>query len=85
MYERFIESDSSGKAMIAGTHITVADVLRQFAVCGTVDSLLTVYPELTRASVQAALEFAAEKIRLLTLVPSSRPEEQTILLPEKIG
>jgi uncharacterized protein (DUF433 family) len=60
MHEHCITSDPGGRPVIAGTHITVEEVLKELAACGEVDRILTAHPELDRNAVQAALEFAAE-------------------------
>jgi uncharacterized protein (DUF433 family) len=73
MTERFIESDPGGRPVIAGTHVTVAEVLKELAAWGEVDRILTAHPELDRDAVQAALKFAAEK--LPTLPPSRGAEK----------
>ena len=52
----------SGKPCVAGTRISVQHILRELATGGTIDELIEDYPALTRASIQAALEFAAEAI-----------------------
>jgi uncharacterized protein (DUF433 family) len=65
MHDRFITSDPGGKPVIAGTHVTVAEVLKELAAWGEVDRILTAHPELDRDAVQAALEFAAEKLPVL--------------------
>jgi len=48
--------------VIAGTHVTVEKVLKELAAWGEVDRILTAHPELDREAVQAALEYAAEKM-----------------------
>src|SRR5437870_6369176 len=62
MHDHLIISDPGGKPVIAGTHITVETVLRELAASEAVDAILTTHPELDRDAVQAALEFAAEKM-----------------------
>jgi uncharacterized protein (DUF433 family) len=62
MTERLIASDAGGRPVIAGTHVTVAEVLKELAVWGEVDRILMAHPELDREAVQAALAFAAEKM-----------------------
>jgi len=62
MHDHRITSDPGGRPVIAGTHITVVEVLKELAAWGEVDRILTAHPELDREAVQAALEFAAEKI-----------------------
>ncbi len=62
MHDHLITSDPGGRPVIAGTHVTVEEVLKELAVWGEVDRILTAHPELDREAVQAALEFAAEKM-----------------------
>jgi uncharacterized protein (DUF433 family) len=49
----------SGLACIRGTRITVSAVLGQLAAGQSVDDVLVDYPQLERADVLAALEYAA--------------------------
>jgi uncharacterized protein (DUF433 family) len=81
MHDRLITSDPGGRPIIAGTHITVEEVLKELAAWGEVSRILTAHPELDRNAVQAALEFAAEKLPVLEPlgeVPrSSAPETFT--------
>jgi uncharacterized protein (DUF433 family) len=65
MPDRFIASDPGGRPVIAGTHVTVEEVLKELAAWGEVDRILTAHPELDRDAVQAALEFAAEQLPIL--------------------
>ena len=65
MTNRFITSDSGGRPVIAGTQVTVAEVLKELAICGAVDPILSAHPELDRNAVQAAIEFAAEPMHNL--------------------
>ena len=69
MHDHLITSDPGGKPVIAGTHITVETVLRELAASEAVDAILTTHPELDRDAVQAALEYAAEKMQ----GPESQP------------
>ena len=62
MTDRLIEPDPGGRPVIAGTHITVAEVLKELAEWGEVDWVLTAHPELDREAVRAALEFAARSL-----------------------
>src|SRR5215510_12751105 len=73
MHEHVITSDPAGRPVIAGTHVTVEEVLKELAACGEVDRILTAHPELDRDAVQAALAFAAEKIHDVTLAPITLP------------
>lgn len=63
MTDRFIESDPGGQPVIAGTQVTVEEVLKELAAWGEVDRILTAHPELDREAVQAALAFAAEQVQ----------------------
>jgi uncharacterized protein (DUF433 family) len=69
MADRLIASDAGGQPVIAGTQVTVAEVLKELAAWGEVDRVLTAHPELNRAAVQAALEFAAEKVHRAVSAP----------------
>ena len=63
--------------MIAGTHVTVEEVLKELATSEAVDVILTAHPELDRDAVQAALEFAAEKMHSMARAPAARPSTET--------
>jgi uncharacterized protein (DUF433 family) len=52
----------NGQPVIKGTRISVAAVLEQLAENESWDSLLRGYPELTRADIQAVLEYARPSI-----------------------
>src|SRR5262249_49994556 len=54
MHEHVITSDPAGRPVIAGTQVTVEEVLKELAACGEVDRVLTAHPELDRDAVQAA-------------------------------
>jgi uncharacterized protein (DUF433 family) len=62
MHDHRITSDPGGRPVIAGTHVTVEAVLRELAASDAVDAVLKTHPELDRDGVQAALEYAAEKM-----------------------
>ncbi len=49
----------SGKPCIRGMRITVEDILRWLASDMSFEEILTDFPELTKADLVAALEFAA--------------------------
>ena len=51
----------SGKPIVKGTRITVQDVLENLASGMSVDEVLSDFPRLTRESVLACLQFAAER------------------------
>jgi uncharacterized protein (DUF433 family) len=72
---RGIASDAGGQPVIAGTHVTVEEVLKELAAWGEVDRVLMAHPELDREAVQAALEFAAEKMHsTASSLPPPSPE-----------
>ena len=73
MTDRMITADPGGRPVIAGTHVTVAEVLKELAAWGAVDRILTAHPELDRDAVQAALEFAAEQLPVLEPSHSASP------------
>jgi uncharacterized protein (DUF433 family) len=79
MDNHFIDTHAGGKPVIAGTHVTVEDVLKELAVWGTIERILTAHPELHPEAVRAALEFAAEKVHEPVATPdvSASPESQT--------
>ena len=52
----------SGKPCIQGTRIMVTNILSMMAGGYSADRVLESYPELTRADVSAALEYAAQII-----------------------
>lgn len=82
MHDRFITSDPGGKPVIAGTHVTVEEILKELAAWGEVDRILTAHPELDRDAVQAALEFAAEKLPVLEpLRETERLAESETFIP----
>ncbi len=73
MTDRFITADPGGRPVIAGTHVTVAEVLKELAASKAVDVILMAHPELDRKAVQAALEFAAETVHSAASAPSALP------------
>jgi uncharacterized protein (DUF433 family) len=52
-----------GKPIVAGTRITVESILEKLAGGDTVEAILEDYPDLTRESVKAAIQFAADALR----------------------
>jgi len=63
MSDHLITSDPGGRPVIAGTHVTVEEVLKELAASQAVDVILTAHPELDRDAVQAALAYAAEAVQ----------------------
>jgi uncharacterized protein (DUF433 family) len=59
----------SGKPRLAGTRITVQDVLEYMAGGDTPEELQEAFPELTPERVRACLAFATERERLLMANP----------------
>jgi uncharacterized protein (DUF433 family) len=58
-----------GKPVISGTRITVELIVEKLAAGETAEQILDAYPRLTRASIQAALAFAAEALRADVVYP----------------
>ncbi len=73
MNNKLIVSDPStmmGKPVIAGTRITVEQILEKLAAGETVEQILEAHPRLTHNGVHAALSFAAEVLRGDIVYPS---------------
>lgn len=51
-----------GQPVVKGTRISVAAILEQLAAGESWDSLLHGYPELTRADIQAVLDYARHSV-----------------------
>jgi uncharacterized protein (DUF433 family) len=77
MHDHLITPGPGGRPVIAGTHVTVEEVLKELATSEAVDVILTAHPELDRDAVQAALEFAAEKMHSMVSAPAARPAPET--------
>jgi uncharacterized protein (DUF433 family) len=72
MTDPMIVSDPNvmmGKAVVAGTRITVELILEKLGGGETVDELLEAHPRLTRDGVLAALRFAAQALRAEVVYP----------------
>ena len=52
-----------GKAVVAGTRITVELILEKLAAGETIEEIIQDHPRLTRESILAAISFAAEALR----------------------
>jgi uncharacterized protein (DUF433 family) len=74
MADHLITSDSGGRPVIAGTHVTVEEVLKELAASQAVDVILTAHPELDRDAVQAALAYAAEAVQNKASAPPVQPD-----------
>ena len=71
--EHLITSDPKvalGKAVVAGTRITVEHILERLGEGESVDDLLEAHPRLTREGIQAALTYAANVLRSDVLYPT---------------
>jgi uncharacterized protein (DUF433 family) len=65
MDTNLIQSDPDvmmGKAVIAGTRITVELILEKLSAGETVEQILEAHPRLTREAVLAALAYAAQNL-----------------------
>ena len=72
MRDDLIESQPSimmGKPVIAGTRVTVELILEKLAAGESIEQILAAHPRLTRASIQAALAFAARALRADVIYP----------------
>ncbi|MBZ0168757.1 MAG: DUF433 domain-containing protein [Kofleriaceae bacterium] len=58
-----------GEPCVKGTRIPVSVIVGSIADGDTVEVLLTAYPNLTPADIQAALQYAAEVVREASLLP----------------
>ena len=58
-----------GKPIVSGTRITVELILEKLAAGETVAQILGAHPQLTEASIRAALAFAARAIRADVVYP----------------
>ena len=76
MSDHLITSDPGGRPVIAGTHVTVEDVLKELAASQAVDVILTAHPELDRDAVHAALAYAAEAVHKTASAPPERPSAE---------
>ena len=76
MADHLITSDPGGRPVIAGTHVTVEEVLKELAASQAVDVILTAHPELDRDAVQAALAYAAEAVQDKASAPPIQPSAE---------
>lgn len=70
-YENSIEINQAirfGKPCIAGTRITVQDILEMLAGGMTTDEIIVEFPQLTVEKIRAALSFAASRERMVKMV-----------------
>ncbi len=59
-----------GKPVVAGTRITVEQILEKLAAGETVDEILDAHPRLTTDAIAAALRFAAAALRADVVYPA---------------
>lgn len=87
MSDHLITSDPGGRPVIAGTHVSVEEVLKELAASQAVDDILTAHPELDRNGVQAALAYAAAAVHNTTsaLPERSSAEEEPFVPRTKYG
>lgn len=75
MHEDLIQSDPNimmGKPVITGTRITVQLVLEKLAAGESVEQILKSHPQLTKESIQAALDFAAKALHADVVYPMKK-------------
>ncbi len=58
-----------GKPVIVGTRITVELILEKLAAGETAEQILESYPQLSKDSINSALEFAARALRADVVYP----------------
>jgi uncharacterized protein (DUF433 family) len=59
-----------GKPCITGTRIAVSDILQWMASGMTIDEIVVDYPTLSKASIMAALSFAANREAYIQTIPT---------------
>lgn len=72
MREEWIVSDPNvmmGKPVVAGTRITVEQILEKLAAGETIEQILDAHPRLSREAIRAALAFAREALRADVVYP----------------
>jgi uncharacterized protein (DUF433 family) len=71
-YTSYIEVNPKvvlGKAVIKGTRITVELILEKLAAGESIETILEDYPSLTKEAILAALQFAAENLKVTYVYP----------------
>jgi uncharacterized protein (DUF433 family) len=72
MTNSLIQSDPAvmtGKPVVAGTRITVELILEKLAAGETIEQVIEAHPRLTKDSVYAALDFAAQALHADVVYP----------------
>ena len=59
-----------GKPTVAGTRITVEQILEKLASGETIEQILKAHPRLTEEAIYAAIGFAAEALRADIVYPT---------------
>ncbi|BAP58069.1 hypothetical protein THII_3772 [Thioploca ingrica] len=78
MFNQLIISDPAimmGKPVIAGTRITVELILEKLSTGETIEQILEAHPRLSREAIQAALAFAAEALRAVTVYNTTEVDQ----------
>ena len=73
-YASYIEVNPKimfGKAVIKGTRITVELILEKLAAGENIETILKDYPSLSREAIYAALQFAAENLKVTYIHPTT--------------
>lgn len=73
-YKDYIESNADvmlGKPVVKGTRITVALVLKKLSEGASAEDLITAYPSLTLASINAVLAYASDMVSNETVIPAA--------------
>ncbi len=70
MNERIVTDPNvcSGKPVVRGTRIMVRNILSMLKAGYPIERILTSYPDLTRADVEAAIDYATELVDDVRLV-----------------
>ena len=61
-----------GKPVVAGTRITVEQILEELGAGRTIEDLIEAHPRLTREGVLAAMRFGAEALRADVAYPLAK-------------
>lgn len=72
-YQKIIRinpSVRSGKPIIRGLRYTVYDVLSWLAAGMSTEEIIEDYPDLTEEDIQACLEYAADRERVVMVIPA---------------
>jgi len=72
MQHEFIQSNPSimmGKPVIAGTRITVENIMEKLAAGETIEQILDAHPRLTKEAIRAAIAFAGKALRADVVYP----------------